>query len=129
MKRRKNISSEAIWEDKVGYSRAVKVDDVIELSGTTAVNGSEIVAIGDPYGQTKFIIEKFSSVLEEAGSSLKDIIRVRIYVREITDWEKVANAFFEYFKDIKPAATLIEVNSLIDPQLLVEIEATAIITE
>ena len=129
MKQRENFSSGAIWEDKVGYSRAVKVDDFIEISGTTAVNGTEIVAVGNPYEQTKFIIEKFSSVLEEAGSSLKDIIRVRIYVRQINDWEKVGKAFFEYFKDIKPAATLIEVNSLIDPLLLVEMEATAIITE
>ena len=129
MKQRKNISSGTIWEDKVGYSRAVKVDDLIEISGTTSVNGTEIVAVGDPYEQTKFIIEIFSSVLEEAGSSLKDIIRVRIYVKEITDWEKVGRAFFEYFKDIKPTATLVEVNSLIDPQLLVEMEATAIITE
>jgi len=129
MKKRENLSSGAIWEDRVGYSRAVKVDDLIEISGTTAVNGNEIVAIGNPYEQTKFIIEKFSSILEDAGSSLKDIVRVRIYVRDITDWEKVGKAFFEYFKDIKPAATMIEVNSLIDPQLLVEMEATAIITE
>jgi len=129
MKQRENFSSGAMWEDKVGYSRAVKVDDFIEISGTTAVNGTEIVAVGNPYEQTKFIIEKFSSVLEEAGSSLKDIIRVRIYVRQINDWEKVGKAFFEYFKDIKPAATLVEVSSLIDPQLLVEMEATAIITE
>ena len=88
-----------------------------------------MVAIGNPYEQTKFIIKKFSLILEEAGSSLKDIVRVRIYVREITDWEKVGKAFYEYFKDIKPAATMVEVNSLIDPQLLVEMEATAIITE
>lgn len=129
MKKRENLSSGAIWEDKVGYSRAVKVDDVIEISGTTAVNGSEVVAIGNPYEQTKFIIEKFSSILEEAGSSLKDIVRVRIYVLDITDWEKIGKAFYEYFKDIKPAATMIEVNSLINPQLLVELEATAIITK
>jgi enamine deaminase RidA (YjgF/YER057c/UK114 family) len=129
MKQRENISSEAIWEEKVGYSRAVKVDDLIEISGTTAINESKVVAVGDPYEQTKFIINIFSSILEEAGSSLKDIIRVRIYVREITEWEKVGKAFFEYFKDIKPAATLVEVSSLIDPQLLVEMEATAIITE
>ena len=129
MKKRENISSGAIWEEKVGYSRAVKVDDLIEISGTTAVNGSYVVAVGDPYEQAKFIIEKFSSVLEEVGSSLKDIIRVRIYLREISHWEDVGKAFFEYFKNIKPAATLVEVNSLIDPQLLVEMEATAIITE
>ena len=110
MKKRENISSGTIWEDKIGYSRAVKVDDLIEISGTTAVNGSEVVAVGDPYEQTKFIIEKFSSVLEEAGSSLKDIVRVRIYVREISHWEKVGKAFFEYFKNIKPAATLVEVS-------------------
>ena len=129
MKKRENISSGIIWEDKVGYSRVVKVGDLIEISGTTAVNGSEVIAVGDPYEQTKFIIEKFSSVLEEAGSSLKDIVRVRIYVREISHWEKVGKAFSEYFKNIKPAATLIEVNALIEPQLLVEMEATAIMTE
>ena len=129
MKKRENISSGAIWEDKFGYSRAVKVDDLIEISGTTAVNGSEVIAVGDPYEQTKFIIEKFSSVLEKAGSSLKDIVRVRIYVREISHWEEIGKAFFEYFKNIRPAATLVEVSSLIDPQLLVEMEATAIITE
>lgn len=129
MKKRENISSGAIWEDRVGYSRAVKVGDLIEISGTTAVDGDKVVSAGDPYKQTKFIIEKFSSLLEEAGSSLTDIVRVRIYVREISDWEKVGKAFLEYFKDIKPAATLIEVSSLIDKQLLVEMEATAIITE
>ncbi len=129
MKKRENISSGAVWEDKFGYSRAVKVDDLIEISGTTAVIGSEVVAVGDPYEQTKFIIEKFSSILEEVGSSLKDIVRVRIYVCEISHWEKVGKAFSEYFKNIKPAATLVEVNSLIDPQMLVEMEATAIITK
>ena len=129
MKKRKNISSGVIWEDKVGYSRAVKVDNLIEISGTTAVDSGEVVGVEDPYEQTKFIIERFSAVLQEAGSSLKDIIRVRIYVKEISHWEKVGKAFSKYFKNIKPAATLVEVSSLIDPQLLVEMEATAIITE
>jgi enamine deaminase RidA (YjgF/YER057c/UK114 family) len=129
MKKRINISSGAVWEDKVGYSRAVRVDDLIEISGTTAVNGSDIVGIDNPYEQTKFIIEKFSSILQDNGSSLKDIIRVRIYVRNISDWEKVSKAFSEYFKEIKPAATLVEVSALIDPELLVEIEATAIVSE
>jgi len=127
MKRRENISSGVIWEDKGGYSRAVKIGDLIEISGTTAVDGSEIIAVGDPYEQTKFIIDKISSVLEEAGSSLNDVVRVRLYLREISHWEKVGKAFTEHFGNIKPAATLIEVNSLIDPQLLVEMEATAIV--
>jgi enamine deaminase RidA (YjgF/YER057c/UK114 family) len=129
MKARMNISSGAVWENIVGYSRAVKVGDLIEISGTTAVKGSEVAGAGDPYEQTKVIIQKFSSVLKEAGSSLKDIIRIRIYVRDINHWDKIGKAFSEYFNDIKPAATMVEVSALIDQQLLIEMEATAIISE
>ena len=127
MKRRVNISSGAVWEDTMGYSRAVKVDNLVEISGTTAVEGSVVIGIGDPYQQTRFIIDKFASVLKEAGGSLTDIIRVRIFVTDMSHWELVVKAFSEYFKDIKPAATLVEVNSLINKELLVEMEATAII--
>lgn len=129
MKKRINFSSGAVWEDIVGYSRAVKIGDTIEISGTTATNGNEILGVGDPYKQTKIIIEKFASVLKDAGSSLKDIVRVRIYIINIADWEKVSKAFSEYFKSIKPAATMVEVTALIDPELLVELEATAVISE
>ncbi|MEJ2193703.1 MAG: RidA family protein [Ignavibacteriaceae bacterium] len=127
MKSRINYSSGALWEDIVGYSRAVKVGDLVEISGTTSVEGEKVIGIGDPFEQTKVIIEKFSSILEEAGGTLHNIVRVRIYVVKIEHWESISKAFFQYFKNIKPAATLVEVNSLILPELLVEMEATAIL--
>jgi enamine deaminase RidA (YjgF/YER057c/UK114 family) len=127
MKNRSNFSSGAVWEDAVGYSRAVKVGDLIEISGTTSVDIDKVLGAGDPYEQTKVIIEKFSSVLKEAGGSLSDIIRVRIYVVNIDHWEKISKAYSEYFRAIKPAATMVEVSALITPELLVEMEATAMI--
>ncbi len=129
MAERKNISSGAIWEDLVGYSRAVKIGNVIEISGTTAVDGEKVIGIGDPYLQTENIINKFKTVLENAGSSLNDIFRVRIFVTNINDWEEISKAFSKHFKFIKPAATLVGVKALINPDLLVEIEATAIISD
>jgi enamine deaminase RidA (YjgF/YER057c/UK114 family) len=125
---RENFSSGAVWEDTVGYSRAVKVRNIIEISGTTSVKGAKIIGVGNPYKQTTEIIKIFEHILENAGSSLKDIVRVRIFVIDIKDWEQIGKAFSKYFKSIKPAATLIEVKGLIDPELLVEIEATAIIS-
>ena len=127
MKKRINYSSGAVWEDIVGYSRAVKVGDLVEISGTTSVEGEKVIGIGDPNEQTKVIIEKFSAILEKAGGSLHDIVRVRIYVVKIEYWENISKAFSQYFKNIKPAATLVEVSSLILPELLVEMEATAIL--
>ena len=127
MKNRINYSSGAVWEDIVGYSRAVKVGDLVEISGTTSVEGEKVIGIGDPNEQTKVIIEKFSAILEKAGGSLHDIVRVRIYVVKIEYWENISKAFSQYFKNIKPAATLVEVSSLILPELLVEMEATAIL--
>ncbi|MGD8306034.1 MAG: RidA family protein [Ignavibacteria bacterium] len=129
MAERKKISSGAVWEDIVGYSRAVKIGNVIEISGTTAVEGEKIIGIGDPYLQTENIINKFKNVLEIAGSSLDDIVRVRMYVTNMDDWEVISKAFSKYFRSIKPAATLVGVKSLINPDLLVEIEATAIISD
>lgn len=128
MNKRINISSGAIWEDIVGYSRAVKIGNLIEISGTTSVDGDKVIGIADPYRQTKVIIEKLSSILQKAGGSLNDIIRVRIYVKNINEWEIIGKAFSENFKKIKPAATMVEVSSLINPELLVEIEATAILS-
>jgi len=128
MEKRINYSSGTVWENVIGYSRAVKVGNLVEISGTTAIDGMNIIGKGDPYKQAKVIIEKFSSILNKAGGSLNDIIRIRMYVINIKHWEKIGEAFSEYFHDIKPAATLVEVNALIDPGLLVEMEATAIIT-
>ena len=123
--KRINIGSGSIWEDKVGYSRGVKTGNIIEIAGTTAVKNGEIVGIKDPYIQTKFILEKISAVLKKLGSGMEDVTRTRIYVTDIDNWEQIGCAHAEFFKDIKPVATMVEVSSLIDKDLLVEIEVTA----
>jgi enamine deaminase RidA (YjgF/YER057c/UK114 family) len=128
MNKRMNIKSATIWEDKIGYSRAVRIGNLIEVSGTAAIDGDRIIASGDPYQQTKFIIKKIEKAIKEAGGDLMDIIRTRIYVTDIKYWEDVGKAHGEIFKDIKPATSMVEVKSLIDPNFVVEIEATAIIS-
>lgn len=124
---RKNISSGAKWEDIVGYSRAVKVGNLIEVAGTTAVDNDEIVGINDAYLQTRFIIQKIEKALNEAGAELKDVIRTRMYVTDISRWEDIGRAHGEFFRDIKPAATMVEVKGLVHPDMLVEIEVSAIV--
>lgn len=126
--KRINISSGAKWEDIIGYSRAVKVGNQIEVSGTASVDGEKIIGENDVYLQTKFIIQKISKALEEAGASLKDVVRTRIFITDISRWEEAGKAHGEFFKDIKPAASMVEVKALIDPGLLIEIEATAILS-
>jgi enamine deaminase RidA (YjgF/YER057c/UK114 family) len=123
-----NYSSGAKWEDIVGYSRAVKVGNIIEITGTVAVDdNSELVGGNSAYEQTKFIIEKIGKVLERAGSSLKDVVRTRLFVTDISLWEEYGKAHGEFFKDIKPCTSMIEIKGLIAPEYLIEIEATAII--
>lgn len=123
---RKNISSGAKWEEIVGYSRAVVIGDTIETSGTVAVDGeNNLVGSGDAYAQTIFILQKLSGVLTEAGFSMSDVIRTRIYVTDINNWEEVGRAHGQYFKTIRPASTMVEVKGLISPDYLVEIEITA----
>ncbi len=129
MKDRTNISSGAIWEDEVGYSRAVKIGRVVEVSGTSAIDRDKIIAPNDPYQQTKFIIRKIERAINEAGGSLEDVIRTRIYVTNINDWSAIGKAHGEIFRNIKPATTMVEVKSLIDPNFVVELEATAILPE
>jgi enamine deaminase RidA (YjgF/YER057c/UK114 family) len=129
MKDRTNISSGTIWEDEVGYSRAVKIGRVVEVSGTSAIDRDKIIAPNDPYQQTKFIIRKIERALNEAGGSLEDVIRTRIYVTNIDDWSAIGKAHGEFFRNIKPATTMVEVKSLIDPNFVVELEATAILPE
>jgi enamine deaminase RidA (YjgF/YER057c/UK114 family) len=125
---RTNYSSGAKWEDIVGYSRAVKIDNTIEVTGTVAVDeNSLLVGKDDAYAQTKFIIEKIEKVLKQAGASLKDVVRTRMYVTDISRWEEYGKAHGEFFKDIKPCTTMVEVSALIAPEYLVEIEATAIV--
>lgn len=127
--KRKNISSGIIWEDIVGYSRAVRVGNIIEISGTTSVVDGKIVGKNDPYAQTKTILEKIKKVLEESGASLDDVVRTRMFVTDINKWEQYAKAHLEYFGKIKPATSMIEIKSLIDPDMMIEIEATAIVSE
>lgn len=125
---RKLFSSGAPWEDIVGYSRAVQVGNVIEISGTTASDDDKIIGKGDLNAQTVFILEKIKKVLELAGSRMEDVIRTRMFVTDITEWEKAARAHSQFFKDIKPATTMVQVSKLINDELLIEIEATAIIS-
>ena len=130
MTKRLNISSGAKWEDIVVYSRAVKVRNIIEVAGTTAVDErGEIVGVNNPYEQTKYILAKIESALIEAGASMKDVVRTRMFVTDISKWEEIGKAHGEFFKEIKPAASMIEVKGLISPELLVEIEVTAILSE
>lgn len=129
MKNRKLFSSGAPWENIVGYSRAVRVHNVIEISGTTAVDGDTIIGKNDIYEQTVFVLQKIKKTLEDAGSRMEDVTRTRMYVTDISQWEKVAKAHALFFKDIRPATSMIEVSNLIDKELLIEIEITAIISE
>ena len=129
MQERQLFSSGAKWEEIVGYSRAVKVGNVIEVSGTTAVGGEPIVGENDIYEQTVFILNKIARTLKEAGSRMEDVVRTRMFVTDISKWEEVAKAHGMFFKEIKPATTMVEVSHLIDKKLLIEIEVTAIIPE
>jgi enamine deaminase RidA (YjgF/YER057c/UK114 family) len=125
---RVNYSSGSKWEEIVGYSRAVKVGNIIEVAGTTAVDDEgKIIGAGNPYAQTRFILEKIEKTLKNAGSGLHDVVRTRMFVTDIEAWEQVGKAHGEFFRNIKPAASMVEVNKLISPELLVEIEVTAII--
>ena len=123
---RTNYSSGAKWEEIVGYSRAVKTGNTIEVTGTVAVNDQDqIVGKDNAYEQTKFIISKIEKILSQAGASLKDVVRTRMFVTDISRWEEYGKAHGEFFKDIRPCTSMIEVKGLIEPQYLIEIEATA----
>jgi enamine deaminase RidA (YjgF/YER057c/UK114 family) len=125
--KRKNISSGAPWEEIVGYSRAVRIGNIIEVAGTTAMDGDTLIGLKDPYAQTIFILKKIDAALKEAGASLNDVIRTKMYVTDISQWEEIGRAHGEFFKTIKPAATMVEVSALINPDLLIEIEISAVV--
>ena len=122
------ISSGTKWEEIVGYSRAVRVGNLIEVAGTTAVNETgEVVGNGDAYQQTRFILEKIERALAAAGALMCDVVRTRMYVTDITQWEAIGRAHGEFFGQIKPATSMVQVAALISPELLVEIEVTALV--
>lgn len=123
---RKNISSGSKWEDILGYSRAVLVGNHLEISGTVAAGDNGVVGKGDYYEQTKYILQKVEKVLAEAGFTLSSVVRTRMFMTDISQWEKAGRAHGEFFKDIKPVTTILEVSALIDPDYLIEIEVTAI---
>lgn len=128
MSSRINYSSGSKWEEIVGYSRAVKVGNVIEVTGTVASDeNGVVVGEGDAYLQTKYIYQKIEAVLLRAGAEMKDVVRVRMFVTDISRWQEYGKAHSQFFKDIKPCNTMVEVSALIEPKYLVEIEATAII--
>jgi enamine deaminase RidA (YjgF/YER057c/UK114 family) len=129
-KSRLNIPSGAKWEDVVGYSRAVRLGNQVEVSGTVAVDDQgNLIGPGDAYEQTRFIISKIEKALIAAGASLRDVVRTRIFVTDIGRWQEVGRAHGEYFRSIRPATSMVEVKALIGPKYLVEIEATALISE
>ena len=129
MAERIGISSASPWESVVSYSRAIRVGHRVEVAGTTAVGDGRLVGIGDAYAQTVCALELINEALEKVGATLAEVVRTRMFVTDISQWEAIGKAHGEFFRDIRPVTTLVKVQSLIDPELLVEIEGDAMINE
>jgi enamine deaminase RidA (YjgF/YER057c/UK114 family) len=125
---RTNVGTGAPWEESVGYSRAVRVGDLVHVAGTTALRDGDVVGRGDAYTQAKVALQIIGEALARVGAGYSDVVRTRMYVTDISRWEQVGRAHGEVFAEVRPAATMVEVAALIDPDLLVEIEVDAVVT-
>jgi len=128
--RRQNITSGAPWEPIVGYSRAVRLGPHVQVAGTTAVDAEgKVVGAGDPYAQTVQILKTVEAALAQAGATMADVVRTRVFTTDISRWQEIGRAHGEFFRDVRPASTMVQISSLIAPELLVEIEVDAIVLD